>query len=100
MKNDVILKSRVRIARNIKDYPFPPTLNEACRKEIIEKSCSASTELGYEIIKEINIINIEIKDLREEVKLCEGINDRVRSINENIDEYEKVNKEKGEKNYE
>ncbi|MBR5011064.1 MAG: ATP--guanido phosphotransferase, partial [Clostridia bacterium] len=54
MKNDVILKSRVRIARNIKDYPFPPILNEACRKEIIEKSCSASTELGYEIIKEIN----------------------------------------------
>ena len=53
-----------------------------------------------EIIKEINIINTEIKDLREEVKLCEGINDRVRSINENIDEYEKVNKEKGEKNYE
>ena len=59
-----------------------------------------STEDKIEIIKEINIINIEIKDLREEVKLCEGINDRVRSINENIDEYEKVNKEKGEKNYE
>ena len=59
-----------------------------------------STEDKIEIIKEINIINIEIKDLREEVKLCEGINDRINSINENIDEYEKVNKEKGEKNYE
>ena len=37
MINDVILRSRVRIARNIKDYPFPPVLNDACRKEIIEK---------------------------------------------------------------
>ena len=53
-----------------------------------------------EIIKEINIINTEIKDLREEVKLCDGINDRINSINENIEEYEKVNKEKGEKKYE
>lgn len=37
MTNDVILRSRVRLARNIKDYPFPPALNDTCRKEIIEK---------------------------------------------------------------
>ncbi|MBR6690921.1 MAG: relaxase/mobilization nuclease domain-containing protein [Bacilli bacterium] len=56
-----------------------------------------STEDKLEIIKEINIINTDIKKLREEVKLCEGINDRISSIIENIEEYEKVNKEKGEK---
>ena len=56
-----------------------------------------STEDKLEIIKEINIINTDIKKLREEVKLCEGINDRISSIIENIEEYENVNKEKGEK---
>ena len=56
-----------------------------------------TTEEKLEIIKEINVINADIKTLREEVKLCEGINDRINSINKNIDEYEKINKEKGEK---
>lgn len=44
MTNDVILRSRVRIARNIKDYPFPPALNETCRKEIIEKVSAAAAD--------------------------------------------------------
>ena len=56
---------------------------------------TTSSEEKLEIINEINIINTEIKTLREEVKLCNGINDRINSINENIDEYEKTNKEKG-----
>lgn len=47
MSNDVIMRSRVRIARNIKDYPFPPMLNDTCRKEIIEKVASVATEHGY-----------------------------------------------------
>ncbi|MBQ6893352.1 MAG: ATP--guanido phosphotransferase [Clostridia bacterium] len=47
MSNDVILRSRVRIARNIKDYPFPPVLDDACRKEIIEKVISAASDNGY-----------------------------------------------------
>ncbi len=33
----VIIKSRVRLARNLIDYPFAPVLEDACRKEIIEK---------------------------------------------------------------
>ena len=56
---------------------------------------TTSSKEKLEIINEINIINAEIKTLREEVKLCNGINDRINSINENIDEYEKTNKEKG-----
>ena len=45
--NDVILRSRVRLARNIVDYPFPPVLNTACRKEIIEKCGNALLPNGY-----------------------------------------------------
>lgn len=46
-KRDVILRSRVRLARNIVDYPFAPVLNAACRKEIIEKVGSALQANGY-----------------------------------------------------
>lgn len=38
--SDVILRSRVRLARNIVDYPFPPVLDNACRQEIIEKAAA------------------------------------------------------------
>ena len=47
MSLDVILRSRVRLARNIKDYPFPPVLNEVCRKEIIEKVTETATKNGF-----------------------------------------------------
>ncbi len=54
MANDVILRSRVRIARNIKDYPFPPALNDTCRTEIIEKVTSAAKANGYIADENIN----------------------------------------------
>lgn len=54
MSNDVIMRSRVRIARNIKDYPFPPVLNDTCRKEIIEKVASAAAAHGYVNDEKIN----------------------------------------------
>lgn len=36
-ENDVFISSRVRFARNIKDYPFDSLLDETSAKEIIEK---------------------------------------------------------------
>ena len=53
-KQDVILRSRVRLARNIVDYPFAPVLNAACRKEIIEKAESALQANGYTRRSDIN----------------------------------------------
>lgn len=49
----VILKSRVRLARNIIDYPFPPVLNEVCRKEIIEKAATVLLAQSYTQIDEL-----------------------------------------------
>lgn len=43
----VVLRSRVRLARNIVDYPFSPVLDEACRKEIIGKVGIALEGLGF-----------------------------------------------------
>ena len=47
---EVILKSRIRLARNIVDYPFSPVLNDACRKEIIEKVSGVLSCIGLERI--------------------------------------------------
>lgn len=44
---DVFLSSRVRLARNLKDYPFEPALCETAAKEIIEKVKGALSECGY-----------------------------------------------------
>lgn len=44
---DVFLSSRVRLARNLKDYPFEPALCETAAKEIIEKVKGALSEYGY-----------------------------------------------------
>lgn len=50
---DVILKSRVRLARNIIDYPFPPVLDTACRREIIEKISKALENKNLIAVKEL-----------------------------------------------
>ena len=47
MSKDVILRSRIRLARNIVDYPFAPALDEACRKEIIEKTENVLIQEGF-----------------------------------------------------
>lgn len=44
---EVILRSRVRLARNIVDYPFPPVLDDTCRREIIEKAASVLTKNDF-----------------------------------------------------
>ena len=36
-ENDVVVSSRVRLARNLADYPFEPRLTEEQAKEICEK---------------------------------------------------------------
>lgn len=47
-ERDVFVSTRVRLARNLVDYPFEPRLSEAGAKEIIEKAKSALGEdQGY-----------------------------------------------------
>lgn len=50
----VVLNSKIRVNRNIKDFNFPSKLNEDEAKIIIDKVKEATSDLGYE--------NINIKD--------------------------------------
>ena len=46
--SDVVVSTRIRLARNLKDYPFSPRLDETGSKEIIEKVRAVPELAGYE----------------------------------------------------
>ena len=62
MSNEVI-STRVRLARNLKDYPFPCRLSEQGRKKVIEKVTSAIRDSNSSIASDFNLIKLD--DLTE-----------------------------------
>ena len=108
-KRDVILRSRVRLARNIVDYPFAPVLNAACRKEIIEKVGNALQANGYarrndidntvtvHALSEENLVSREFADDKElhalfsnddtntYIMVCEEDHLRIQSFADGVD---------------
>lgn len=46
--SDVVVSTRVRLARNLKDYPFSPRLDETGAREIIERVRNAPAMAGFE----------------------------------------------------
>lgn len=44
-EGDVVISSRIRLARNLKDYPFPSKLSEPQSKEVLEKCKNAAKPL-------------------------------------------------------
>ena len=50
--HDVVISSRVRLARNLEDFPFTPKLDAETSEKIAEKVVSAlKTGLGEELVK-------------------------------------------------
>lgn len=62
MSNEVI-STRVRLARNLKDYPFPCRLSEQGRKKVIEKVTSAIRDSNSSVASDFNLIKLD--DLTE-----------------------------------
>ena len=63
---DVFVSTRVRLARNLVDYPFEPRLSEAGAKEIIEKAKLALAEKeGYTFVDFTKVEDIEKQSLVE-----------------------------------
>lgn len=50
MSDNVYISSRVRLARNLKDYPFPARMNDTQRSELISKVKTAIEEIGEELM--------------------------------------------------
>lgn len=59
MKENIVMKSRVRLARNLNNYPFPNKLDKECAMEIIEKVKNAFINSNLE--QKENLISIKLK---------------------------------------
>ncbi|MDX5710183.1 hypothetical protein SIK47_03495 [Clostridioides difficile] len=59
MKENIVMKSRVRLDRNLNNYPFQNKLDKECAMEIIEKVKNAFINSNLEQKK--NLISIKLK---------------------------------------
>ncbi|MDR1392137.1 MAG: protein arginine kinase [Clostridiales bacterium] len=62
-KNDIVISSRIRLARNIKNFPFVRKLNEKSQEEIID--ICKKTVLGENSPLKNNVIFLNMKDVNE-----------------------------------
>jgi len=64
-ESDVVVSSRIRLARNLKDYPFPHLLNAQQKKEIAQKVQKAIEESNSYIAKEFQFMDMaELSDVQ------------------------------------
>lgn len=69
--SNTVISTRVRLARNLKDYPFPCKLGEQGREKIIESVRKAITDSHSAIAGDFNLIRISDLDPRQSVSLVE-----------------------------
>ena len=50
MNDSVVISSRVRLARNLRDYPFPSRMSEAQRLEVLDKVKAAIETLSEKFL--------------------------------------------------
>ena len=71
MSNQVVISTRVRLARNLKDYPFPCKLGLQGREKIIDSVKKAITESNSSIATDFSFIKIGELTPTQSVSLVE-----------------------------
>lgn len=71
MTNDVVVSTRIRLARNLKEYPFPRKLNEQGREKVIEKVTKAIKESNSSVANEFKLIRMSDLTREQAVSLVE-----------------------------
>lgn len=71
MSNQVVISTRVRLARNLKDYPFPCKLGTQGREKIIEKVKTAITDSNSSIATDFSFIKMGELTPTQSVSLVE-----------------------------
>ena len=69
--SNVVISTRVRLARNLKDYPFPCKLSAQGREEVIEKVRDAVQNGNSVLAKDFSFIKMSALDPRQSVSLVE-----------------------------
>ncbi|MCT4606257.1 MAG: protein arginine kinase [Marinisporobacter sp.] len=57
--NDIIISSRIRLARNIDDFPFPIALTKAKSKEVFKRVSHAILEGKHDLRNDFDLITLE-----------------------------------------
>ncbi len=71
MSNDVVISTRVRLARNLKDYPFPCRLSAQDKEKVIEKVKNAVENSNSPISKDFSFIRMSELTPQQGVSLVE-----------------------------
>lgn len=71
MNSNVVISTRVRLARNIKNYPFPCKLNLQGREEVVEKVKTALKNSNSPIASEFSFIKMSELTPQQSVSLVE-----------------------------
>ena len=69
--SNVVISTRVRLARNLKNYPFPCKLSRQGREEVIEKVRDAVKNGNSVLAKDFQFIKMSELDPRQSVSLVE-----------------------------
>ncbi|MGN0502770.1 MAG: protein arginine kinase [Ruminococcus sp.] len=71
MSNDVVISTRIRLARNLKDYPFPCKLNSQGREKVIEKVRDAVKKSNSPVASDFSFIRMSELTSLQSVSLVE-----------------------------
>ncbi len=71
MSNQVVISTRVRLARNLKDFPFPCKLNQQGREKVAQKVKDAIKNSNSSVASEFNCINLDELTQTQSISLVE-----------------------------
>lgn len=71
MSNDVVISTRIRLARNLKDFPFPCKLNSQGREKVIEKVRDAVKKSNSPVSSDFSFIKMSELTSSQSVSLVE-----------------------------
>lgn len=70
-ESDVVISSRVRLARNFKDYPFPFRMNKAQSQEVLGKIKDAVFKSSNALVRELSFVEIDELEIIDKQALVE-----------------------------
>lgn len=71
MSNEVVISTRIRLARNLKDFPFPCKLNSQGREKVIEKVRDAVKNSNSSVASDFSFIKLSELSSTQSVSLVE-----------------------------
>ena len=71
MNSDVVISTRVRLARNLSDFPFPCKLNEKGKQMVVDKVETAIKESNSALSGEIQFLDLSKMNDAQRASLVE-----------------------------